>query len=66
MPKYRVVSSRHDVLPEVAGIFEASSDQLAKVIFDERFKKNKNYDMDWLDLFRIDQEEKLTRVDGRG
>lgn len=66
MPKYRVVSSRHDVRPEIRGEFEANNDELAKVIFDERFKKNKNYDWDRLDLLRIDQEEKTTRIDGRG
>jgi len=63
MPKYRVLSSRFDVSETIAGVFEAPTDSVAKIIFQERFKNNENFAWDYLVLRRIDQEEKTTLVE---
>jgi hypothetical protein len=64
--KYRVISSRHDVSPRIAGEFEALDDDEARRVFDDEYAKNKDYGFDWLDLQRIDQVEKSTIIDHKG
>jgi hypothetical protein len=60
--KYRVISSRWDVQPRVEDTFDAKDDKTAKVIFEERYKKDKNLSWNDLELIRIDQEEKTTLI----
>ena len=60
---YRVTISRFDVAEEKAGEFEAVSDEIALVIFKERFKNDKDYSWERLKLVRIDQVEKVTNIE---
>lgn len=62
---YEVIKSRFDTPPEIAGTFEAKDDETAKIIFEERFKKDKSLSWDRLVLNRVDQYKKVTRLESR-
>lgn len=64
---YKVTTARSDVPEEVYDRFEAKNDEVAKIIFEERYAKKKSLSWDHLELLRIDQEkeEKTTFIDSR-
>ena len=62
--KYRVTSERWDIPTKSVAEFEASSDEEAtKRFHSTEFAKNPNYKWDHLILYRIEQVEKVARVD---